>query len=101
LLYSPGIFPEQPKIPENDRGPKNRFIRTQTSTTCMDKKIIFTLLCILIFPATFLVLSGDFLCPEGWFFVSLVYSSVLFDNPVPEPERSGITGGTVQAARHR
>ncbi len=48
----------------------------------MDRKITFTLLYILLFPALILLLSGDFAWPEGWIFslwiLLLCYSVILY-----------------------
>ncbi|MGA2913506.1 MAG: isoprenylcysteine carboxylmethyltransferase family protein [Methanoregula sp.] len=48
----------------------------------MQKKIAFTFLFILLFPALILVLSGDYTWPEGWifsiWFLLLCYSTILY-----------------------
>jgi protein-S-isoprenylcysteine O-methyltransferase Ste14 len=48
----------------------------------MEKKLVFAFLYVLIFPALILVLSGDFLWPEGWifaaWFILLCYSTILY-----------------------
>lgn len=48
----------------------------------MEKKLVFAFLFVLIFPALILVLSGDFLWPEGWIFAAwfllLCYSTILY-----------------------
>ncbi|MDO8873411.1 MAG: isoprenylcysteine carboxylmethyltransferase family protein [Methanoregula sp.] len=48
----------------------------------MEKKIVFSFLYILLFPALILVLSGDFFWPAGWifciWFILLCYSTILY-----------------------
>jgi protein-S-isoprenylcysteine O-methyltransferase Ste14 len=48
----------------------------------MEKKIIFSFLYILLFPAILLLLSGDFTWPEGWifsiWFIVLCFSTILY-----------------------
>jgi protein-S-isoprenylcysteine O-methyltransferase Ste14 len=48
----------------------------------MEKKLVFTFLFILLFPALILILSGDLLWPAGWifciWFVLLCYSTILY-----------------------
>jgi protein-S-isoprenylcysteine O-methyltransferase Ste14 len=48
----------------------------------MEKKIVFSFLYILIFPALILLLSGDLFWPAGWifctWFVSLCFSTILY-----------------------
>ncbi len=48
----------------------------------MEKKLIFAFLFILLFPALILILSGDYIWPEGWifsiWFLLLCYSTILY-----------------------
>ncbi|MGD0079730.1 MAG: methyltransferase [Methanoregula sp.] len=48
----------------------------------MEKKIVFALLYILVFPALILVLSGDLFWPQGWifgiWFILLCFSTILY-----------------------
>lgn len=52
------------------------------NTLRMDRKIIFALLYILLFPVLFFVLSGDVAWPEGWifciWFIVLCYATILY-----------------------
>ena len=53
-----------------------------SNTVCMEKKVVFAFLYILIFPALILLLSGDFFWPEGWifsiWFILLCFSTILY-----------------------
>ncbi|MDD1699296.1 MAG: isoprenylcysteine carboxylmethyltransferase family protein [Methanoregula sp.] len=48
----------------------------------MEKKVVFAFLYILLFPALLLLLSGDFIWPEGWifsiWFILLCFSTILY-----------------------
>ena len=49
---------------------------------CMERKVAFAFLFVLLFPALVLILSGDFFWPEGWifslWFIALCYSTIWY-----------------------
>jgi protein-S-isoprenylcysteine O-methyltransferase Ste14 len=69
--------------PVTCRLPKDRLIKgISLQYLIMERKLLFTFVYILIFPALIFILAGDILWPEGWvftiWFLILCYSTILY-----------------------